>query len=60
MALEMRAFTDEPWKLLSRSWLPSTTEVTRIRCEYTSAFKRYLQLPSQMRKGELRAIRGLI
>ncbi|KAE8383846.1 cytochrome P450 [Aspergillus bertholletiae] len=60
LAVEMRLFTDELWKLVHRSRLVNTTEVTRLLRQYSAAFKRYLQLPPEARQGEMPVIRTLL
>ncbi|KAL4994771.1 cytochrome P450 [Aspergillus recurvatus] len=60
MAVEVRTFTDGLWKLFHRSRFADTADVTKLLHRYTSVFKRYLQLPPQSRKSEMRAIRTLI
>jgi cholesterol 7alpha-monooxygenase len=59
MAVDIRTFTDALWKLFHRSCFIDTSEVERTLQHYTSVFMRYLNLPPQSRKNEMRVIQRL-
>ncbi|KAL4883814.1 cytochrome P450 [Aspergillus karnatakaensis] len=59
MATEIRTFTDELWKLFHQTPFADTTEAKRMLRQYNTDFKKYLHLPQESRKGEMRVIRML-
>ncbi|KAL4744325.1 hypothetical protein BDW72DRAFT_199706 [Aspergillus terricola var. indicus] len=60
MAVEIRTFTDGLWKLFDRSRFADITDVAKLRHQYISVFRNYLQLPPQSRNSEMRVIRNLV